>query len=77
MTRGDLVHIPQGALLLRNKKASLSDAEFIKIEKPSRALFWDKDPKEPKWASIYYREVVWDVRLKDIYPIAQELENVS
>ena len=77
MTRGDLVHIPQGALLLKNKYASISDAEFIKIEKPSRALFWDEDPKEPKWASIYYKEMVCDVRIKDIYPITQELENVS
>ena len=77
MTRGDLVHIPQGALLLRNKSANISEAEFIKIEKPSRALFWEEDPKEPKWASIYYKETVWDIRIKDIYPITQELENVS
>ena len=77
MTRGDLVHIPQGALLLRNKSASISDADFIKIEKPSRALFWEEDTKEPKWASVYYKEMVWDIRIKDIYPITQELENVS
>ena len=77
MIRGDLVHIPQGALLLKNKYANISEAEFIKIEKPSRALFWEEDPKEPKWASIYYKEMVWDVRIKDIYPITQELENVS
>ena len=77
MTRGDLVHIPQGALLLKNKYANISEAEFIKIEKPSRALFWDEDPKDPKWASIYYKEMVWDIRIKDVYPITQELENVS
>ena len=77
MTRGDLVHIPQGALLLRNKHANISEAEFLKIEKPSRALFWEEDPKEPKWASVYYKETVWDIRVKDIYPITQELENVS
>ena len=77
MTRGDLVHIPQGALLLKNKYANISEAEFIKIEKPSRALFWEEDPKEPKWASIYYKEMVWDIRIKHIYPITQELENVS
>jgi len=77
MTRGDLVHIPQGALLLRNKHANISEAEFLKIEKPSRALFWEEDPKEPKWASVYYKEMVWDIRIKDIYPITQELENVS
>jgi hypothetical protein len=77
MIRGDLVHIPQGALLLKNKYANISEAEFIKIEKPSRALFWEEDPKEPKWASIYYKEMVWDIRIKDIYPITQELENVS
>ena len=77
MTRGDLVHIPQGALLLKNKNANISEAEFIKIEKPSRALFWEEDAKEPKWASVYYKETVWDIRVKDIYPITQELENVS
>ena len=77
MPRGDLVHIPQGALLLKNKYANISEAEFIKIEKPSRALFWEEDPKEPKWASIYYKEMVWDIRIKDVYPITQELENVS
>lgn len=77
MTRGDLVHIPQGALLLRNKNANISEAEFLKIEKPSRALFWEEDPKEPKWASVYYKQMVWDIRVKDIYPITQELENVS
>ena len=74
MTRGDLVHIPQGALLLRNKSANISEAEFLKIEKFG-ALFWEEDPKEPG-ASVYYKEMVWDIRIKDIYPITQELENV-
>ena len=32
MTRGDLVHIPQGALLLKNKSAPISDAEFINLK---------------------------------------------
>jgi hypothetical protein len=32
---------------------------------------------EPKWGSIYYKERVWDVRMKDIYPITQEMENAS
>ena len=77
MTRGDLVHIPQGALLLRNKRASIQDGEFLKVEKPTRALFWEQDPKEPRWASIYYKQNVWDIRLKDVYPITQEMENAS
>ena len=42
-----------------------------------RALFWEKDPNQPNWGSIYYKESVWDVRLKDIYPITQEMENAS
>jgi len=79
MTRGDLVHIPQGTLLLQNKDSSLFESEggYIKAEKPMRALFWDKDPKKPSWGSIYYKDNVWDVRMRDIYPISQELGNVS
>tara|TARA_Y100000114_G_scaffold137011_1_gene138963 strand:- start:565 stop:798 length:234 start_codon:yes stop_codon:yes gene_type:complete len=77
MTRGDLVHIPQGALLLSDKRASIQDGEFLKVEKPTRALFWEQDPKEPRWASIYYKQNVWDIRLKDVYPITQEMENAS
>ena len=77
MTRGDLVHIPQGALLLSDKRASIRNGEFLKVEKPTRALFWEQDPKEPRWGSIYYKEAVWDVKMSQIYPISQELENVS
>jgi hypothetical protein len=77
MIRGDLVHLPQGTLLLRGKHTNLADAEFLKAKKPMRALFWDRDPSEPKWGSVYYKQSVWDVRMKDIYPIAEELQNVS
>jgi hypothetical protein len=77
LTRGDLVHIPQGALLLKSKHMVLSEGEYLKIEKPSRAIFWCLDTRKPNWASVYYKERIWDVRLKDIYPITQEKENAS
>ena len=77
MLRGELVHIPQGALLLKNKNSTIAEGEYLKADKPMRALFWEKDPNEPNWGSIYYRESVWDVRMKDIYPITQEMENAS
>ena len=79
MLRGDLVHIPQGALLLGSKDAStlFEDSSYLKIEKPSRAIFWGLDVRNPSWASVYYKEKIWDIRLRDIYPIKQELENVS
>ena len=77
MTRGDLVHIPQGALLLKGKHNTIQDGEYLKAEKPVVALFWEQDPKEPRWGSIYYKEAVWDVKMSQIYPISQELENVS
>jgi len=78
MTKGDLVHIPQGALLLGSKDKSIKqEPSYLKIEKPSRAIFWCLDVRNPSWASVYYKEKIWDVRLRDIHPITQELENVS
>ncbi|MBP52630.1 MAG: hypothetical protein CMI27_05740 [Opitutae bacterium] len=79
MVKGDLVHIPQGALLLGSKDPSTlcEDSSYLKIEKPSRAIFWCLDTRNPSWASVYYKEKIWDVRSRDIYPITQELENVS
>ena len=77
MLRGDLVHIPQGALLLKSKHNTIQDGEYLKAEKPMVALFWEQDPKKPSWGSIYYKDNVWDVRMRDIYPISQELGNVS
>ena len=79
MTRGDLVHIPQDTLLLgqRDAKDFTVHKYFLKVEKPSRAIFWSLDMKKPNWASVYYKERIWDVRLKDIYPITQEKENAS
>ena len=78
MIKGDLVHIPQGTLLLRERNKTLWDgAAYIKCEKPIRALFWDRDPKEPRWGFIYYKETVWSVKMREIYPIIQEIENAS
>lgn len=76
MIRGDLVHIPQGTLLLKEKDRTIfNEAGYIRAKKPLRALFWDFDSKEPTWGSVYYKEQVWSVRMRDIYPITQEVEN--
>lgn len=77
MVSGDLVHIPQGALLLApdTEKGSLGDNSYIRVTKPVRALFVNFNKKEPNWALIYYKERTWDVRLKDVYPITQEVKD--
>jgi hypothetical protein len=78
MMKGDLVHIPQGTLLLRDRKETLWDgAAYIKCNKPIRALFWEIDSKEPRWGFVYYKEKVWSVKMREIYPITQEIENAS
>lgn len=80
MTRGDLVHIPQDVLLLgqKNSKNLIEGTPYyLKTTKPSRAIFWSLDIRRPAWASVYYKERIWDVKLKDIYPITQEMENAS
>ena len=73
MIRGDLVHIPQDAFLI--KEATGDD--YLKTKKPLKALFWEKDRKNPTWASVYYKEQIWSVRIRDIYPITQEMRNVN
>ena len=75
MTRGDLVHIPQDSFLLQDADERLS--EYVKTDKPVRALFWDQDPKEPQWGMVYYKGKVWSIKMRDIYPIYQEVENAS
>ena len=69
MTKGDLVHIPQDAFLLREiDEIRLPDA-FLRPTRPLKALFWDKDQKD--------KNHIWSIRMKDIYPISQEVENAS
>jgi len=75
MLKGDLVHIPQDSFLLELSEDGLKS--YVKVEKPIRALYWDDDPCEPKWGSIFYKEKIWNIRKKDIYPIIQEMENAS
>ena len=79
MTRGDLVHIPQDAFLIRevNDIIGKNGGDYVKVKRPVKALFWERDTKDPKWCSVYYRDTIWTVRLKDIYPITQEIENAS
>jgi hypothetical protein len=79
MTRGDLVHIPQDAFLIRevNDITGKNGGDYVKVKRPVKALFWEKDIKDPKWCSVYYKDTIWTVRLKDIYPITQEIENAS
>ena len=64
MTRGDLVHVPQGALLLKNKHNTIQGV--VPELKPMIALFWDQDPKEPRLGSIYYKKSVWDVKMSQL-----------
>ena len=75
MIRGDLVHIPQDAFLLELSEDGLKS--YVKVDKPIKALYWDDDPFEPKWGSIFYKEKIWNIRKKDVYPIIQEMENAS
>ena len=72
MIRGDLVHIPQDAFLIKEL-----DISAIKTKDYLKALFWEKDAKNPIWASVYYKDQIWSVRMRDIYPIIQEIENAS
>jgi|TARA_R110002074_G_scaffold92406_2_gene201784 hypothetical protein len=78
MTRGELVHIPQDTLLLdcTNDRRTMPNG-FLKLEKPSKALFWEMDTDNPKWCCVFYRSRIWTVRKKDIYPLIEEKENAS
>jgi hypothetical protein len=75
MIRGDLVHIPQDSFLLELSEDGLKS--YVKVDKPIKALYWDDDPSEPRWGTIFYKEKIWNIRKKDIYPIIQEMENAS
>tara|TARA_R110000796_G_scaffold140805_2_gene257011 strand:+ start:6891 stop:7124 length:234 start_codon:yes stop_codon:yes gene_type:complete len=77
MIKGDLVHIPQDAFLIRELAPSATTDDYLKLKKPLKALFWERDGKDPKWGSVYVRDQIWVVRMKDVYPIAKELENAS
>tara|TARA_R110000823_G_scaffold223740_1_gene351790 strand:+ start:203 stop:436 length:234 start_codon:yes stop_codon:yes gene_type:complete len=77
MIRGDLVHIPQDAFLIKDFAMCETNKDYLKTKKPLKVLFWEKDTKNPIWASIYYKDQIWSVRVKDIYPITQEIENAS
>tara|TARA_R100000773_G_C4181227_1_gene90866 strand:- start:325 stop:552 length:228 start_codon:yes stop_codon:yes gene_type:complete len=75
MLRGDLIHIPQGTYLLEMANDSLES--YFKVDKPIKALYWDDDPRQPMWSTIFYKEKIWSIRNKDIYPVLQEMENAS
>ena len=80
MLRGDLVHVPQGTILLADRDEIYridDEVSYLKLEKPSRAIFWCLDMKSPAWASVYYRNRMWNIRTKNIYPIIQEIENAN
>ena len=83
MTKGDLVHIPQDAFLIKDdahvtwQTTGQGRGDYLRVKKPLKVLFWEKDIKNPGWASIYYRDQIWSVRMRDIYPILQEIENAS
>jgi hypothetical protein len=75
MLRGDLVHIPQETILLQ--EAENLQIDYVKTDRPVRALFWDQDFKDPKWGMVYYKGKIWTIKMRDIYPIKQEVENAS
>jgi hypothetical protein len=77
MVTGDLVHIPQGSLLLApdTEMRSLGNNSYLRVDKPIKAIFLNFNMKEPNWGSIYYKEKAWDVRIKDIYPITKEVKD--
>tara|TARA_R100001377_G_scaffold18569_1_gene9586 strand:- start:3290 stop:3526 length:237 start_codon:yes stop_codon:yes gene_type:complete len=78
MIKGDLVHIPQDAFLIKEVGISTASTEdYLKVKKPLKALFWEKDTKNPIWASVYYKDQIWSVRVKDVYPIIQEIGNAN
>jgi hypothetical protein len=68
MTKGDLVHIPQGTVL--------GDAKMffkvLQVNEPSVGLFWDNPYKDPKWGLVYFKNRFWSIRMRDIYPIEEE-----
>ena len=77
MIKGDLVHIPQDAFLIKDFAMCATTEDYLKTKKPLKALFWEQDTKNPTWASIYYRDQIWSVRMRDVYPIIQEIGNVN
>lgn len=73
MQRGELCHIPQSVLLLKPKdKIDLSkplSKAYLKVERPIKALFWDRDESDPRWSFVFYKNDIWSVKTHEIYPI--------
>lgn len=75
MQRGDLCHIPQDVLMISGKPYEYINAMadvYYRTEKPIKALFWDNDKRNPFWCKVFYKEKIWDVKMKDIYPVVEE-----
>ena len=64
-------------MLKGRRVQTFDDVDYIKCSKPIRALFLETDPKEPHWGFVYYKEGVWSVKMKNIYPIIEEVQNVG
>ena len=80
MQKGDLVHIPQSAVLLLENNQTLFSQDgptYVNLKKPIKALFWEVDYKNPVWSTVYYKDKIWTVRTRNIYPISQGVENAS
>jgi len=76
MIRGDLVHIPQNAFLIREiSHESGTIGDYLRLSKPLKALFWSRSDEDPKWGSVYHKDEIWVVKMKDIYPVAKEVED--
>lgn len=84
MMRGELVHIPQGTILLDMPEwtGSLPAQGYTKIDRPRRALFWedidDTGIAGIAWCHVFYKGQMWTVKKKDVYPIYNTgVENVD
>ena len=67
MKEGDLVHIPQDSMLVLESGGSCSSG-YMRLKIPIRALYLNLN-NLPGWVEVYYKNSVWAVRSKDVYPI--------
>ena len=70
--KGDLIYIPQAAILYGLAKASIHV-----IDKPSLALFLDYSKEEEGYSTIIMNGKKWLVKDKDIYLNQENQRNVS
>ena len=77
MMRGELVHIPQGTILLEG--ASDDVERFLTLDRPHRALFWEDigdysswTGTQSQWCRVFYKGQMWMVKKKSVYPLTTQ-----